>query len=51
MNGLLTAPGATRGILEKYGIHAKKKFGQNFLINAAIVDGIIEAAGITKEDH
>ncbi len=50
MNGLLTAPGATRGILEKYGIHAKKKFGQNFLINAAIVDGIIEAAGITKED-
>ena len=42
MNGLLTAPGATRGILEKYGIHAKKKFGQNFLI--------IEAAGITKED-
>ena len=50
MNGLLTAPGATRGILEKYGIHAKKKFGQNFLINAAIVDGIIEAAGITAED-
>ena len=40
----------TRRILEQYGIHARKKFGQNFLISQSVVDGIIGAAGITKED-
>lgn len=50
MEGLLTAPGATRRILEKHGIHAKKKYGQNFLIDRRVVRGIVEAAGITKED-
>ena len=50
MRELLASPSATREVLEKYGIHAKKKYGQNFLIDANIVKGIIEAAGITKED-
>ena len=50
MRELLASPSATREVLEKYGIHAKKKYGQNFLIDANIVRGIIEAAGITKED-
>ncbi len=50
MRELLASPSATREVLEKYGIHAKKKYGQNFLIDANIVRGIIEAAEITKED-
>ena len=50
MRELLASPSATREVLEKDGIHAKKKYGQNFLIDANIVKGIIEAAGITKED-
>ena len=50
MRELLASPSATREVLEKFGIHAKKKYGQNFLIDANIVRGIIEAAEITKED-
>ena len=50
MKQLLATPSATREVLEKYGIHAKKKYGQNFLIDANIIRGIIEAAGITGED-
>ena len=50
MRELLASPGATRYILEKYGIRARKKYGQNFLIDANVIRGIIDAAQITKED-
>lgn len=50
MKELLTDPGTTRYILEKYGIRAKKKYGQNFLIDAGVVEGIVEAAGIGEDD-
>ena len=50
MSALLTAPYETRRILDKYGIRAKKKFGQNFLIHGDIVRGIVAAAGVTKDD-
>ena len=50
MREILATPGATRYILEKYGIRARKKYGQNFLIDANVIRGIIDAAQITKED-
>ena len=50
MREILATPGATRYILEKYGIRARKKYGQNFLIDANIVRSIVDAAQITKED-
>ena len=50
MRELLASPGATRYILEKYGIRARKKYGQNFLIDANVIRGIIDAAQITKKD-
>ncbi len=50
MSAFLTAPYETKRILDKYGIRAKKKYGQNFLINGSVVRGIVEAAGVTKED-
>lgn len=40
----------TRFILKKYGIHANKNLGQNFLINENAIDKIIESANINKED-
>ena len=46
----LTSPGVTRAVLAQYGIRARKKFGQNFLTDGNIVRGIVDAAGITKED-
>ena len=46
----LSSPAATAAILEKYKFHFQKKYGQNFLIDANIVNKIVEAAAITKED-
>ena len=40
----------TKEVLSKYGMSAKKKFGQNFLIDSNVLDGIVDAAGVTKED-
>ena len=36
--------------LQKYHFNFQKKFGQNFLINTSILEEIIDAAEITKED-
>ena len=46
----LTSPGVTRAVLAQFGIHARKKYGQNFLTDGRIVRGIVESAGITEED-
>ncbi|MCR4647561.1 MAG: 16S rRNA (adenine(1518)-N(6)/adenine(1519)-N(6))-dimethyltransferase RsmA [Lachnospiraceae bacterium] len=43
-------PSNTREILEKYDLTAKKKFGQNFLIDSNILEKIVKSADITKED-
>ena len=40
----------TRFILKKYNISANKSLGQNFLISDEVVDGIVEASKIEKED-
>ena len=37
-------------IMKKYNVVANKSFGQNFLINENIVEGIVEKANINKED-
>lgn len=41
----------TRDIIKKYGIRAKKGFGQNFLTDLNILTGIVDAAEITKNDN
>ena len=40
----------TKNILKKYDCFAKKKFGQNFLTSASILEHIIKVANVTKED-
>ena len=46
----LAAPQETLRIIGRYGLHPKKKYGQNFLISEDVVYGILDAAGVTKED-
>lgn len=41
----------TRAIMEKYGIHTKKSFGQNFLTDLNVLQNIVSAAAITKDDN
>ncbi len=43
-------PQNTIEILKKYEFRFQKKFGQNFLIDTHVLEKIIRAAGITKED-
>ena len=43
-------PKNTIEVLQKYNFNFQKKFGQNFLINTGILEDIIEAAEITKND-
>ena len=40
----------TREVLARYNMSAKKKFGQNFLIDGGVLEGIVEAAGVTDKD-
>lgn len=41
----------TRAIMEKYGIRTKKSFGQNFLTDLNVLNNIVTAAKITKDDN
>ncbi len=43
-------PQNTIEVLQKYGFQFQKKFGQNFLIDEHVLDKIIRAAGVTKDD-
>lgn len=40
----------TKMIMRKYHLNFKKKFGQNFLVNEEILDGIIDLAEVTEDD-
>jgi 16S rRNA (adenine1518-N6/adenine1519-N6)-dimethyltransferase len=46
----LGIPQNTIEILQKYHFNFQKKYGQNFLIDLSVLDRIISAAQITKED-
>lgn len=43
-------PVRTRGILERYGLNAKKSLGQNFLTRPQILKDIVSAAEISEAD-
>lgn len=46
----LGTPSETIAVLQKHHFNFQKKFGQNFLIDPHVLDRIVEAAEITKED-
>ncbi len=43
-------PQTTIEILRKYDFHIQKKYGQNFLVDTGVLDRIVEAAEIGRED-
>ena len=46
----LGIPQNTISVLQKYHFNFQKKFGQNFLIDPHVLEKIVEAAGVTKDD-
>ncbi len=50
MGATLVNPKNTIGIIQKYNFIFQKKYGQNFLVDMHVLDKIIQAAGVTKQD-
>ena len=50
MNEKLSDPKKTIEVIQKYQFAFQKRFGQNFLIDAHVLEKIVNAAGITKDD-
>ena len=44
-------PQETIAVLKKYNFNFQKKFGQNFLIDTHVLDKIVDAADIKKDDY
>lgn len=43
----LTSPKVVRELLERYGLRADKRFGQNFLVEKGYLDKIVQTVGFT----
>ena len=50
MNQELSDPKKTIEVIQKYQFAFQKRFGQNFLIDAHVLEKIVSAAGITEDD-
>lgn len=46
----LASPGATRTVLEEFGLATKKRLGQNFLVSDAVVGRILSLAELDASD-
>ncbi|MFZ5646192.1 MAG: 16S rRNA (adenine(1518)-N(6)/adenine(1519)-N(6))-dimethyltransferase RsmA [Bacillota bacterium] len=46
----VAAPSAVRDLLEKYSFRCRKSMGQNFLVDANIVNKIVSSASLDKDD-
>lgn len=51
LNATIATPSVTRHIMKAFNLRASKKLGQNFLVDANIVRGIVEAAGAQPGDR
>ena len=47
---MLASPRATAELLKRHGFHTRKKYGQNFLIDAHVPEKIVAAAEISEND-
>jgi len=50
MTDKISTPVKTKNLIENYGFSFKKSYGQNFIIDSNVLENIVKAAGITKED-
>lgn len=46
----LTRPTRVAELLREYGLHPRKRFGQNFLVDENVLTKIVEAADLSPED-
>ena len=46
----IATPTESKKIMEKHGLHHKKSLGQNFIVEANIIEKIVKAAALTRRD-
>ena len=46
----LTNPVYMQAVLRRHGFRFQKKYGQNFLMNEGVLQSMVDAAGVTKDD-
>lgn len=46
----IATPSVTRGLMQDFGVAAKKSLGQNFIIEPQIINRIVETAACDKQD-
>ena len=46
----LASPGATRALLEAYGLATKHSLGQNFLVSSHVVEKITDLAELAPDE-
>ncbi len=46
----LASPAITKDVLERHHFAWQKKYGQNFLVDPGVLEGIVFSAGITEDD-
>ena len=51
MKAYLADPAKTKEVIAKYSFVFRKQYGQNFLIDKAVPEAIVAAAGLTKADR
>lgn len=51
LQATIASPSVTRHIMKAFNLRASKRLGQNFLVDANIVRGIVEAAGAQPGDR
>lgn len=49
LQGELTGRATVRSLLERHGLHADKSYGQNFLVDAAALSSIVDAAELQPQ--
>ncbi|MGI5823940.1 MAG: 16S rRNA (adenine(1518)-N(6)/adenine(1519)-N(6))-dimethyltransferase RsmA [Bacillota bacterium] len=50
MKRIIATSGETKRLINQHKFRIKKSLGQNFIIEPRIIDGIVEAAGLTARD-
>lgn len=49
-NSWLANPKETKGVLNRFGLYTKHRLGQNFLVNDAVIGGILDLADLDARD-
>jgi 16S rRNA (adenine1518-N6/adenine1519-N6)-dimethyltransferase len=51
VGGALTSPRVVRALLSRHGLRADASYGQHFLVDERVLAAVVDASGVTADDH